>query len=97
MDTVVETANYIAHQSDRWMFVALLIIGIMCIGVLFRYFTGRLDHLQSRMDAQTNEFLSHLKTANKEMLDIISMANSTISKNSVLLERLERKLETSKM
>lgn len=91
-EAVIETANYVSHQSDRWMFVALLIIGIGCIGILFKYFTSRLDHLQSRMDAQTNEFLSHLKTANKEMLDVIALANATISKNSTLLEHIERKV-----
>lgn len=92
MGSVIETANYVAQQSDRWMFVALLIIGILCIWVLFKYFTSRLDHLQGRMDAQTSEFLSHLKTANKEMLDVIAMANATITKNSMLLERIEKKL-----
>jgi len=91
-ETLVKAADYASQQSDRWMFVALLIIGLMCIGVLFRYFTGRLDTLQGRMDTQTNEFLQHLKTANKEMLDVIAMANATITKNSTLLERLERKL-----
>jgi predicted Holliday junction resolvase-like endonuclease len=92
MDKVVETANYVSQQSDRWMFVALLIIGIMCIWVLFKYFTSRLDRLQGRMDTQTNEFLAHLKTANKEMLDVIAMANATIAKNSMLLERIDKKL-----
>jgi hypothetical protein len=92
MDKVVETTNYVAQQSDRWMFVALLVIGIGCIWILFKYFTSRLDTLQSRMDTQTSEFLSHLKTANKEMLEVISMANATIAKNSILLERIDKKL-----
>ena len=92
MTEVIETANFVSLQSDRWLFVALLIIGLTAIGILFRYFTGRLDGLQSRIDAQTNDFVGHLKTANKEMLDVIALANSTISKNSTLLERLERKL-----
>jgi hypothetical protein len=92
MDKVVETTNYVAQQSDRWMFVALLVIGIGCIWILFKYCTSRLDTLQSRMDTQTSEFLSHLKTANKEMLEVISMANATIAKNSILLERIDKKL-----
>ena len=92
MTEVIETANYVSLQSDRWMFVALLVIGLTAIGVLFKYFTGRLDGLQTRIDAQTNDFVSHLKTANKEMLEVIALANATISKNSTLLERLERKL-----
>lgn len=92
MDKVIETANFAAQQSDRWMFVALLVIGLLCIGVLFKYFTNRLDTLQGRMDVQTQEFMQHLKTANKEMLDVIAMANATITKNSILLERIEKKL-----
>lgn len=92
MEQVIETANYAAQQSDRWLFVALLVIGLLCIGVLFKYFTNRLDTLQGRMDAQTQEFMQHLKTANKEMLDVIAMANATITKNSILLERIDKKL-----
>jgi len=92
METIVETANYAASQSDRWLFVALLVIGFLCIGVLFKYFTNRLDHLQGRMDLQTSEFMVHLKTANKEMLEVISIANATIAKNSFLIERIDKKL-----
>jgi hypothetical protein len=99
MDTpaaVIETANYVAHQSDRWMFVALLIIGLLAIWVLFKFFTSRMDSLQSRMDRQTEDFVNHLKTANKEMLEVIASAQETISKNTNLIERVERKLEVLK-
>jgi len=84
---ILDVTNFAAGQSDRWLFVALLIIGLAAIGVLFRYFTGRLDSLQDRMDAQTTEFVSHLKTANQEMLSVITSAKSVI-------ERVERKLES---
>ena len=40
MTEVIETANYVSQQTDRWLFVALLVIGLMAIGILFRYFTG---------------------------------------------------------
>lgn len=81
-----ETIGHAATQSDRWLFVALLVIGISAIGILFRYFTGRLDTLQTRMDSQTAEFVSHLKTANQEMLAVIASAKAVI-------ERVERRLE----
>ena len=84
---LLEATNFAAGQSDRWLFVALLIIGLAAIGVLFRYFTGRLDSLQDRMDTQTAEFVAHLKTANQEMLSVIASAKSVI-------ERVERKLES---
>lgn len=92
MTEVIETANYVSQQTDRWLFVALMVIGLTAIGVLFRYFTGRVDALQTRMDAQTSEFLSHLKTANSEMLQVLSKATTTIDRNTSLLERLDRQL-----
>jgi hypothetical protein len=84
---ILDVTNFAAGQSDRWLFVCLLVIGLAAIGVLFRYFTGRLDSLQDRMDSQTAEFVSHLKTANQEMLSVITSAKSVI-------ERVERKLES---
>jgi len=92
-ETVMEAANYVAIQSDRWMFVALLIIGLLSIGVLFRFFTDKIDSLQERMDTQSNDFITHLRTSNKEMLEVITLAQATISKNSLLMERIEKKLD----
>ena len=85
---LLDATNFAAGQSDRWLFVALLVIGLAAIGVLFRYFTARLDTLQDRMDGQTAEFVAHLKNANSEMLSVIASAKSVI-------ERVERKLEKS--
>ena len=84
---LLNSINYAAGQSDRWMFIALLVIGISAIGILFRYFTARLDTLQDRMDKQNADFVAHLTTANREMLDVISSAK-------VVIERVERKLES---
>ena len=85
--TMLETISHAAAQSDRWLFVALLVIGISAIGILFRYFTARLDTLQDRMDKQNADFVVHLTTANREMLEVISSAK-------VVIERVERKLES---
>jgi hypothetical protein len=89
---VIEATNHAAGQSDRWMFVALLVIGMLAIGYLFRFFTQRIDALQTRMDIQSGDFINHLQKANKEMLEVISLAQSTISKNSLLMDRVERRL-----
>ena len=89
---VIDATNHAATQSDRWMFVALLTIGMFSIGYLFRFFTQRIDALQTRMDVQSGDFINHLQKANKEMLEVISLAQSTISKNSLLMDRVERRL-----
>jgi hypothetical protein len=93
---VIEATNHAASQTDRWMFVALLTIGMFSIGYLFRFFTNRIDALQTRMDVQSGDFINHLQKANKEMLEVISLAQSTISKNSLLMDRVERRLNDSR-
>lgn len=79
----MEAISFAAHQSDRWLFVALLVIGMAAVWFLFRYFTGRIDRLQARMDEQTEDFVAHLKKANAEMLEVIASAKAVI-------ERVER-------
>lgn len=91
--TYIDAINHAAAQSDRWMFVALILIGLLAVFSLFRYFTSRLDRIKSQMDTQTTEFVTHLKTANREMLTVIASAQEVINRNSQIMERVERKLE----
>mgnify|MGYP006952852931 FL=1 len=76
------------------MFVALLIIGIFAIIVLFRFFTTRLERVEKKMDQVQADFNTHLKTVNKEMLEVLSVSNQTIGRNMTILDRIERKLES---
>jgi hypothetical protein len=89
---IIETTSMAAAQSDKWLFVALIIVGLVSAVTLFKYFTGRIDQLQKRMDEQSADFVNHLKMANKEMLEVISTAHKTISVNTAMMERVERRL-----
>ena len=95
-----EAVTYASNQNDRWMFVALLGIGIVFVVFLIRFFMKRFDDLQKRIDhqqekfeKQNNDFVQHLKQNNKEMLEVIATAHSTISRNTLVMERLEKKLD----
>lgn len=94
MNEYIETISFASNQSDRWMFVALLIIGIFAIIVLFRFFTTRLERVEKKMDQVQADFNTHLKTVNKEMLEVLSVSNQTIGRNMTILDRIERKLES---
>ncbi len=97
----IETINYAAAQNDRWMFVALLVIGLIFVVVLIRFFMQRFDDLQERVDVQqqkferqNSEFVDHLQRNNRDMLEIIATAHSTIAKNTLLMERVEKRLDS---
>jgi type VI protein secretion system component VasK len=92
MEEHLNAITYAAAQSDRWLFVALLVIGVFCITFLFRWFTKRLEKVEAKMDEQNKEFVFHLQTANKEMLEVLNIANQTINRNTIIMERIENKL-----
>lgn len=89
----LNTITYAAQQSDRWMFVALLFIGVAFSTFLFRYFASEVRSIRCEMKSQNEDFIAHLKTANKEITELVKTAHETIARNSVVMERVERKLQ----
>ena len=89
----LNTISYAAQQSDRWMFVALLFIGVVFSTFLFRYFAAEVKSIRGEMREQNEEFIAHLKIANKEITELVKTAHEIIAKNSVIMERVEKKLQ----
>jgi len=52
--------------------------------------------IKTQIDARTDAFVKHLQTANREMLSVIASAQEVINRNSQIMERVERKLESIK-
>jgi uncharacterized membrane protein YccC len=68
-------------------------IGLVFASVLFRWVTRRLERVESKMDRQNEEFVMHLKTANREMLEVISSNQQTTNRAITIMDRLESKLD----
>jgi type II secretory pathway pseudopilin PulG len=90
---ILDTISHAAKQDQTWHLVALVFIGIIAVSVLFRWFTGRLERVENKMDQQSSEFIHHLKTANQEMLTVISQNQQTTTRAIHLMDRLETKLD----
>jgi hypothetical protein len=90
---LLDTVSYAAQQSDRWMFVALLTIGVIFSSFLFRHFARETASIRKEMREQNNEFIQHLKQANREMTEMVKTSHETIARNSLIMERVERKLQ----
>jgi len=82
---IVQATNYAAQQSDRWLFVALLIIGLLSVFLVARYFTGQLSKVQDQLSQVQGEFNTFLRTENSELLMILKRTLET-------LEKVEKKL-----
>jgi hypothetical protein len=92
-DSALGIINHAARQDATWHLIALVAIGLVFASILFRWFTRRLERVESKMDQQNEEFVTHLKTANREMLEVISSNQQTTNRAITIMDRLESKLD----
>ena len=92
LDKAMAAVDHAAHQDDRWMFVALLFIGMVTIYFLVRYFMGEVAELQQEITAVRTEFETHLRTANADMVAALTKSTEVIAHNSAIIEQIQRKL-----
>jgi uncharacterized membrane-anchored protein YhcB (DUF1043 family) len=92
IDNAIKTIDHAAHQDDRWMFVALLVIGLVTIYFLTRYFMRQIEELQREIASVRSDFESHLKTANADMVAALTKSAEVIAHNSAIIEQIQRKL-----
>jgi hypothetical protein len=78
IEETLKTIDHAARQDDRWMFIALLVIGIVTIYFLARYFMRQIEALQREIVATRSEFEQHLKTANAEMVAALTKSSEII-------------------
>ena len=50
IDKAISAVDHAAHQDDRWLFVALLVVGMVTIYFLTRYFMREIAELQREID-----------------------------------------------
>ena len=92
LDQAIKTIDHAAHQDDRWLFVALLVIGLVTIYFLARYFMRQIAELQQQIAAVRTEFETHLRTANADMVAALTKSAEVIAHNSTIIEQIQRKL-----
>ena len=91
----MEAVDHAAHQDDRWMFVALLVVGLVTIYFLARYFMGEVAELQREIVAVRSEFETHLRTANADMVAALTKSTEVIAHNSAIIEQIRDRLKGS--
>jgi type II secretory pathway pseudopilin PulG len=92
-ESALSFVNHAARQDATWHLIALVVIGLIFASILFRWFTRRLERVETKMDQQNEEFVMHLKTANREMLEVISSNQQTTNRAITIMDRLESKLD----
>ncbi len=87
-----ETANFMAQQTDRWMFVAMLVIFLICGAWMTRYFTAQIHQARLEFAVLSKEFTEHLITTNRELAILLAGTTKALADNTRALEHVKEKL-----
>lgn len=79
---VKSTIDMASTQSDRWLFIALLVIGLIVVWGLFRYFTAELEKVTTQLN-ELNKFVRD------EQSEVIGKCTAALEHNTRTLEEFK--------
>jgi len=85
MPDPIAIANEASKHDDRWLFIALLIIGLIAVWMIVQYFMRQIQMLSQRIDAIHTEYQSYLRDQNAHLSKIIA-------ENTAVLSRVEKRI-----
>jgi len=90
---VAKAADYAAIQSDRWLFVATLIVFLAAIGFTAKWLMARNDALQGRVDGLQKEFNDFLQNRHANMASVVEANTLMLGKSMTALENASTTLK----
>lgn len=85
MPEIPAIINEAAKHDDRWLFIALLVIGLLAVWVIVKYFMAQIQMLSQRIDAIHTEYQAYLREQNAHLSKIIA-------ENTAVLARVEKRI-----
>jgi hypothetical protein len=92
-DKALGILDHATKAGDRWMFIALLFIGILAVIFLVRYFMSEIGKLQIEIVNVRGHFEESLKEGNEKMVAALTRSSEVIARNNQVLERLTERLD----
>lgn len=71
LEVAKSVADHASIQSDRWLFISLLVIVFLSLAWLTKWFISRLDETNKATQAAHAALTEHLKTAGIEQTKVI--------------------------
>lgn len=85
-EAAAQTVNYVAQQSDRWLFIALLLVGFFAIAFMTRWFMFQLDKANAATRMANEQLSEHLKSTTLEVMKVITEVRVSMQRMNELVD-----------
>lgn len=82
IDTTVKVIDNVSTKDFQWWFAALLVIGILVIGLVSKYFTALFKTVLDRQNKIEDERVTFLQTQNAQLHAIITQNAAAMNNNA---------------
>jgi hypothetical protein len=80
-------ADHASVQSDRWLFIALLVIVFFSLAAMAKWFMNQLDRATSATQSAQAAFTEHLKGAGVEQAKVMTECTQAIHRMNEIGEQ----------
>lgn len=88
MSDIINVADHAARQSDRWLFVAMLVIFMIAVATMVRWFIGDREKLSVRLTEVTDKHIAHTTAQTERMSEVIANNTAALQSNAKALEKV---------
>ena len=88
MNDLIKTADYASQQTDRWMFVACLIVLLLFLGMAFRWFVKLLERKEVEAAADREMHRKSIEAIVTNYYEATTKHTDAIRENTAVLQRL---------
>jgi len=89
---IIDAIDHAEKASDRWLFIAILALGIIAVVFIVKYFMTELKSVRAEM----SEFRGNLERGNSKMVEALTKSTEVIEHNTQALLELTKYLEYRK-
>lgn len=81
MNETINTIDHAAMQSDRWLFIAMLVILIIALVIVWRWIISDREKISNRLTAMTDRHIA-----------VTEKLSEVVANNTAVLHQVEKKL-----
>lgn len=81
MSEITNIADHAAQQSDRWLFIALLILFILASVVLWRWMVNDREKMEQRLSAMTERHIE----GQQKLVEVVTKNTEVVANNTRVL------------
>ncbi len=93
MNEIKQITDYAANQSDRWLFIAALVVLLLVVALIWKWMVGHVEKVSKRLEAVTDRHIAQGEHMATVVANNTSALEESAQTNRELKSLIERRFQ----